>query len=45
MWKRYNHTAPDRMLTTLIGPQLDLSQYPEADRVRNICEALSHMGD
>ena len=45
MWKQYNHTAPDRMPTTLIGPQLDLSQYSEADHARNICEALSHMSD
>lgn len=45
MCERHNYTAPDRLPTTLVDPQLDLSQYPEADRVRNICEALSHMTD
>ena len=45
MYERHNYTAPDHMPTTLIDLQLDLSQSPEADRVRNICEALSHMGD
>ena len=46
MRERHNYTAPqDRMPTTLIDPQLDLSRFPEADRVRNICEALSYMGD
>ena len=45
MSERHNYTAPDRMPTTLIDPQLDLSQSPEADRVGNIGEALSHMSD
>ena len=45
MCERHNYTAPDRMPTTLIDPQLDLSQSPEADRVGNIGEALSHMSD
>ena len=45
MCERHNYVAPDRMPTTLIDPQLDLSQSLEADRVRNICEALSHMSD
>ena len=45
MCERHNYTAPDRMPTTLIDPQLDLSQSLEADRLRNICEALSHMSD
>jgi hypothetical protein len=45
MCERHNYTAPDRMPTTLIDPQLDRAQYPEPDRVRNICEALSHMKD
>ena len=45
MCERHNYTAPDRGPTMLIDPQLDQSQYPEADRVRNICEALSHMSD
>ena len=29
----------------LIDSQLDMSQSPEADRVWNICKALSHMSD
>ena len=45
MSKRHNYTAPDCMPTTLIDPQLDLSQSPEADRVGNIGKALSHMSD
>ena len=45
MCERHNYTAPDRIPTTLIDPQLDLSQSSEVDRVRNICEALSHMSD
>ena len=45
MCKRHNYTALDRMPTTLIDPQLNLSQSPEADRVGNIGEALSHMSD
>ena len=45
MCERHNYTPPDRMPTTLIDPQLDLSQSLEADCVRNICEALSHMSD
>ena len=45
MCERHNYTAPDGMPTTLIDPQLDLSQSPEADCVRNICEALSHMSE
>ena len=45
MCERHNYTAPDCMPTTLIDPQLDLPQSLEADRVRNICEALSHMSD
>ena len=45
MCKWYNYTAPDRMPTTLIDPQLNLSESLEADRVRNICEALSHVSD
>ena len=45
MCERHNYTAPDRMPTTLINPQLDLSQSPEADRVGNIGEALSHMSE
>ena len=45
MCERHNYTAPDRIPTMLIDPQLDLSQYSEVDRVRNICEALSHMSD
>ena len=45
MCERHNYTAPDRVPTTLIDPQLDLSQYSEVDRVRNVCEALSHMVD
>ena len=45
MCEQHNCTAPDRMPTTLIDPQVNLSQSPEADRVRNICEAPSHMSD
>ena len=45
MCEWHNYTAPDRMPTTLIDPQLNLSQSLEADRVRNICEALSHMSE
>ena len=45
MCERHNYTAPDRIPTTLIDPQLNLSQSLEVDRVRNICEALSHMSD
>ena len=45
MCERHNYTAPDRIPTTFIDTQLDLSQSLEADRVRNICEALSHMSD
>ena len=45
MCERHNYTTPDRLPTALIDPQLDLSQSPEADCVRNICEALSHMSD
>ena len=45
MCERHNYTAPDRVPTTLIDPQLDLPQSSEADRVRNVCEALSHMVD
>ena len=45
MCEQHNYTAPDRMPTTLIDPQVNLSRSPEADRVRNICEALSHMSD
>ena len=45
MCERHNYTAPDGIPTTLIDPHLDLSQSLEADRVRNICEALSHMSD
>ena len=45
MRERHNCKAPDRCPLTLINPQLDLSQFLEANRVRNICEALSHMSD
>ena len=45
MCERHNYTAPDRIPTTFIDPQLDLSQSLEVDRLRNICEALSHMSD
>ena len=45
MCEQHNYTAPDRMRTTLIDPQLDLSQSLEVDRVLNICEALSQMSD
>ena len=45
MCERHNYTAPDRIPTTLIDPQLNLSQSLEADRVRNICEDLSHMSN
>ena len=45
MCERHNYAAPDRIPTTLIDPQLDLSQSPEADCVRNIREALSHMSE
>ena len=45
MCKRHNYTALDRMPTTLINSQLNLSQFPEADRVGNIGKALSHMSD
>ena len=45
MCERHNYAAPDRRPTTLIDPQLDLSQSPETERMRNICEALSHMSD
>ena len=45
MCERHNYAAPDHILTMLIDPQLDLSQSPEANRVQNICEALSHMSD
>ena len=45
MCEWHNYTAPDRMPTTLIDPQLNLSQSLEADRMQNICEALSHMSE
>ena len=45
MCELHKYTAPDRIPTTFIDPQLDLSQSLEADRVRNICEAFSHMSD
>ena len=45
MCKWHNYTAPDCMPTTLIDPQLDLSQSPEVDHVGNIGKALSHMSD
>ena len=45
MCEQHNYMVPDRIPTTLIDPQLDLSQSPEVDRVQNVCKALSHMSD